>query len=199
MKREIKTALTKQKILESAFHVFANAGYKAASMQDIANDADISKGIIYHYFKDKNDLYLTCAGIVFNELADVLGKTGDGGIDAYFSARSAWFASNPDKAAMFCEVLLFYPQELQEKMQKCRQRYDEANRCVLKAVLAGKQLRNGYQEEDVQRIFEAFQNFLNAQYRRSLIAHDTRAIVQHDKDSRAVLQIFLYGIVDEKR
>lgn len=199
MEREKKAALTKQKILKSAFHEFAHVGYKAAAMQDIAAAAGISKGIIYHYFQDKNDLYLSCAGIVFNELADVLENTSDGGIDAYFDARADWFHKDPDKAAMFCEVLLFYPTCLQEQIQICRQRYDEANRVVLRALLAGKQIRSGYQEDDVERIFRQFQNFLNAQYRNSLIKHDEKAILQHDADCRKALQIFLYGIVNEKR
>ena len=199
MKREIKTALTKQNILESAFHIFAKDGYKTASMQDIANDAGTSKGIIYHYFKDKDDLYLTCASIVFDELAEELGRTADGSIDAYFAARSAWFGKNPDKAAMFCEALLFYPIQLQEQMEACRKKYDEVNAAVLRAVLAGQTVRSGYQEADVQRIFRAFQNFLNAEYRNSLIKHDEKAILQHDADCRKALQIFLYGIIEEKR
>ena len=199
MKREIKAALTKQKILESAFHIFAKDGYKTASMQDIGYDAGTSKGIIYHYFKDKDDLYLTCASIVFDALAEELGRTADGSIDAYFAARSAWFGKNPDKAAMFCEALLFYPMELEEQMEACRKKYDEVNAAVLRAVLADQTVRSGYQEADVQRIFRAFQNFLNAEYRNSLIKHDEKAILQHDADCRKALQIFLYGIIEEKR
>ena len=93
-------------------------------MQDIASDAGTSKGIIYHYFKDKNDLYLTCASIVFDELAEKknLAEQQVASIDAYFAARSAWFGKNPDKAAMFCEALLFYPIQLQEQMEACRKK-----------------------------------------------------------------------------
>lgn len=199
MKRKIKTALTKQKILESAFHIFAKDGYKTASMQDIASDAGNTKGIICHYFKDKDDLYLTCASIMFDELAEKLGRTADGSIDAYFAARSAWFGKNPDKAAMFCAALLFYPIQLQEQMEACRKKYDEVNAAVLRAMLADQTVRSGYQEADVQRIFRAFQNFLNAEYRNSLIKHDEKAILQHDADCRKALQIFLYGITEEKR
>ncbi|MGM9917764.1 MAG: hypothetical protein ACI316_00510, partial [Lactimicrobium massiliense] len=89
--------------------------------------------------------------------------------------------------------------QLQEQMEACRKKYDEVNAAVLRAVLAGQTVRSGYQEADVQRIFRAFQNFLNAEYRNSLIKHDEKAILQHDADCRKALQIFLYGIIEEKR
>ena len=199
MNREEKNQITRGKILSSAMTEFAAHGYEAASLNTVCAAGGISKGIIYHYFKDKDDLYLTCASIVFDELAEELGRTAGGSIDAYFAARSAWFGKNPDKAAMFCEALLFYPIQLQEQMEACRKKYDEVNVAVLRAVLADQTVRSGYQEADVQRIFRAFQNFLNAEYRNSLIKHDEKAILQHDADCRKALQIFLYGIIEEKR
>lgn len=47
---------TRQKIMESAFELFASQGYHQASMAGIAAAAGISKGLIYHYFESKTEL-----------------------------------------------------------------------------------------------------------------------------------------------
>lgn len=45
-------------ILNAAFKVFAGSDYKHASMQQIADEAGISKSLLFHYFKNKQELYL---------------------------------------------------------------------------------------------------------------------------------------------
>lgn len=45
-------------ILNAAFKVFARSDYKHASMQQIADEARISKSLLFHYFKNKQELYL---------------------------------------------------------------------------------------------------------------------------------------------
>lgn len=49
----------KQKtIRNSALKLFGEYGYKMASIKDIADEAGISKSMIFHYFGTKKDLYL---------------------------------------------------------------------------------------------------------------------------------------------
>ncbi|MDA3905705.1 MAG: TetR/AcrR family transcriptional regulator [Bacteroidales bacterium] len=43
-------------ILESALVIFAKKGYHGASISIIASEAGISKGLIYNYFKSKEDI-----------------------------------------------------------------------------------------------------------------------------------------------
>ena len=46
----------KDLILRTALKVFAQDGYHASSVNKIADKANISKGLIYNYFKSKEDL-----------------------------------------------------------------------------------------------------------------------------------------------
>ncbi|ARI75708.1 TetR/AcrR family transcriptional regulator [Halobacillus mangrovi] len=48
----------RDKILNAALREFAQRGYKQASTNQIVKEADISKGALFHYFKNKKDLYL---------------------------------------------------------------------------------------------------------------------------------------------
>ena len=47
---------SKQKILDAALEVFANQGYHSATVDSIAKTAGISKGLMYNYFKSKDDV-----------------------------------------------------------------------------------------------------------------------------------------------
>lgn len=44
---------TRQQIVDSAFELFANEGYSKTSIAAVAKKAEISKGLIYHYFESK--------------------------------------------------------------------------------------------------------------------------------------------------
>ncbi|MDX9872242.1 MAG: TetR/AcrR family transcriptional regulator [Clostridia bacterium] len=48
----------KRRIIRAAMEHFAKNGYKKATMDEIVAAADISKGLIFHYFGNKKKLYL---------------------------------------------------------------------------------------------------------------------------------------------
>ncbi len=54
-KKELE-AQRRGQILSVALRLFYDKGYKNTSMTDIAKEAKISKGLIYHYFKNKAEL-----------------------------------------------------------------------------------------------------------------------------------------------
>lgn len=47
---------TQKKILSSAEHLFREHGHKATSLDKIAHDAGQSKGAVFHYFKNKDEI-----------------------------------------------------------------------------------------------------------------------------------------------
>jgi AcrR family transcriptional regulator len=48
----------RQQIIDGALRVFASKGFEKATNKDIAEKSGIgSPGLIYHYFKDKSDLF----------------------------------------------------------------------------------------------------------------------------------------------
>jgi AcrR family transcriptional regulator len=49
---------TRTKIMEAASKLFSNRGYNKASVDDICEEAGISKGAFYHHFKSKQALIL---------------------------------------------------------------------------------------------------------------------------------------------
>lgn len=58
-KKEVNEALRSKKrksIVDAAFELFANHGYARTSISDIAKGAGVSKGLIYHYFRSKEEI-----------------------------------------------------------------------------------------------------------------------------------------------
>jgi len=54
---DLRRTLTKRKILEGARQVFLLNGYAGTSIDQIINQAGVSKGSIYHYFDSKDVLF----------------------------------------------------------------------------------------------------------------------------------------------
>jgi AcrR family transcriptional regulator len=47
----------REDILRASLYLFAEKGFHGTSMRDIARAADITEGLIYHYFVNKRDLF----------------------------------------------------------------------------------------------------------------------------------------------
>lgn len=50
---------TEEKILKAAEEIFHQKGFEGARMQEIADHANINKGLLHYYFKSKNKLFET--------------------------------------------------------------------------------------------------------------------------------------------
>ena len=48
----------RERIINAAINEFTKKGYRNASTNEIVKEAGISKGLIFHYFKNKKQLYL---------------------------------------------------------------------------------------------------------------------------------------------
>lgn len=56
------------KILEAAVRVFAEKGFKAAALEQVARHAGTAKGTLYLYFRDKQELYFKALLRVFDKV-----------------------------------------------------------------------------------------------------------------------------------
>ena len=57
--RSIAEADKRTRILDAAIRVFAEHGYHGARVSDIAEDAGVAHGLLYHYFASKDDVLRT--------------------------------------------------------------------------------------------------------------------------------------------
>ncbi len=73
--------LRKHQILEAALHVFAEDSYHGSSMAAVAKKAKISKGLIYNYFKSKEEILVSLVIDVFDEVMDQMDLNLDKPLD----------------------------------------------------------------------------------------------------------------------
>lgn len=71
--RKVDAAERRQAILDAALTVFAERGYEAARLDDMAARAGVAKGTLYLYFKDKEALF---EALVRGAVSPILGKVG---------------------------------------------------------------------------------------------------------------------------
>lgn len=60
----------RDKIINAAIEEFATYPYEKASTNNIVKNAGISKGLLFHYFGSKQELYDKLVGFVLNKLVD---------------------------------------------------------------------------------------------------------------------------------
>lgn len=197
MKREEKNQRTREKILESAGREFAERGFSGASMNEIVKRGGISKGIIYHYFSSKEQLYLACIRQCFQRLTGYLKEklqSGSGSrLTRYFDARMQYFLAHPVDAQLFRGAVLDPPAELAGQIREETRSFRAFNRSVLTEILNEDDLRPELDKDETMTVFEIFQNLLNSGWRGT--AGDPDAVEKHEAACRSALDIFLYGIL----
>lgn len=87
----------KQLIVTTAKHLFAEKGYDATGMEEIASVCGIQKSLIYYHFKSKGDLLNAIISEFLNEYNRILRDTKVQGIDK-ISVYTTFLKENRDCA-----------------------------------------------------------------------------------------------------
>lgn len=98
-------------ILRAAEHVFARAGFAGATMDEIAQHAQIPKSNLHYYFRTKKDLY---RAVLTNTLSLWLAETDSiredndpkRALSDYIRAKMKLSASHPDASRVFANEIL---------------------------------------------------------------------------------------------
>lgn len=198
MKREEKNQQTRRRIMDSALTEFSKQGYGASSVNAICAAEGVSKGIIYHYFSNKDELFLACVDECFCLLTEYLEKKMEvvkGNVEEqmeeYFTARTAFFMENPIYQRIFCEAVIAPPSHLRAVVGERKKAFDILNIQILERLLAPVVLRSQISKEEVIETFRQFQDFINARYQ-------VEEFEAHEENCRKALNILLYGVIERR-
>ncbi|GFP75423.1 TetR/AcrR family transcriptional regulator [Clostridium fungisolvens] len=73
-----------KRLLNSGYKLFSSYPYKKASMIAIANEADISKSLLFYYFKNKKEYYLFLFDTAVDFVDELKGKSINKEIKDFF-------------------------------------------------------------------------------------------------------------------
>jgi TetR/AcrR family transcriptional regulator len=114
-RKEREKQQRKNDILDAAEKVFFSKGVKEATMDDIAEAAELSKGTLYLYFKSKEDIHLginaRALGLLRKMFEEALGR-GANGLEKTREIGRAYFEFSQTYPDYFDAIVYFEGQDL---------------------------------------------------------------------------------------
>jgi AcrR family transcriptional regulator len=124
---------TRQQLLRAALKHFANSGYAATSVQDIVDDAGLSKPALYYHFKDKAGLFQALVHEAHDERHRLVRAAAEshGGIReqlvAMLNSLFDYFSQNRELMRISFATMFAAPGEMPEDAdctEKCQRNFD---------------------------------------------------------------------------
>lgn len=113
------------KIIESAIKEFAEYGYEEGSTNRIVKDCGISKGSLFKYFENKEELYLHLIDTISVQMAmetsldiETLPKDLFERVIEYSATEISWYVANPVKGKFLIGVAAESGSDIGKKIQE---------------------------------------------------------------------------------
>lgn len=200
MKQSDKSEATYNKIMKVAIQEFGTHGYDGASLNRVC-DTGISKGLVYHHFKNKDAVYLACVQQCFTAFTDFL-KNQAAGADwqRYMDARLRFFRENTAFGQIFFEAILKPPKHLTAEILAARADFDAFNQAFCEAVLDGAALRDGVTKNEALSYFALMQTMFNGYFSSQAVGKMPLDDVAagHENRLSKLLEFMLYGVVKKE-
>ena len=161
--------VTRAAVLKAALAVFSAKGYSAATLDDVASAAKVTRGAIYWHFKSKADLYNTLVEELSARGASVVQQAvAEGGTFIEILRRifvRLCAVIEDDKEARAVMELGLFKTGLAPELQSGRKKQLEAGTAQIEFIaeamrqgIAQGVLRNDLEPADMARAFIAFEN-----------------------------------------
>jgi AcrR family transcriptional regulator len=130
-------------ILAAAGRLFAEEGYHRTGMERIADEAEVSVGTVYFYFKNKEDLLVQLLDRTGYELRNLLGaafKNADGTLEGFKNAGKVFFEDfcpqHPEKIALIFRESAGQSEVVERHRKKIFAKLIDDLKAALKSVAA---------------------------------------------------------------
>lgn len=74
IRKEREKEARRAAILIAAARVFSNKGYRGSTLEEIAIESELSKGTIYNYYRDKEDLFVSLVRQGYGQFQETLDR-----------------------------------------------------------------------------------------------------------------------------
>lgn len=191
-------------ILQAALNEFGSLGYDAVTMDRICAEHKISKGMMYHYFSSKDDLFLFCVNQIVNELNAYVAQESKvlmeqpplEAVRSFFLLRETFFQSRSREKHIFENALLYPPRHLAEQITRIRGPLRETNNEFIRHFISHISLRSGIEKEQAHRyldsVYSVFWAILEHYHSRNTVT-DLHSMLT---ESAQILNMLLFGIAD---
>lgn len=201
MKKAEKTNLTIKRILDAGIQEFGKGSYDSVSINTILENHGISKGLFYHNFKSKDELYLAVVKLTFDEMIRINseetreeGNTEDATI-LVIRKRHKFFRDNPLMANIFFTALFKTPPHLANKLKEVKKEFDETSKKFIMSLPI---------KDDIDPLLAAncvlfFQEIFNLYYANESKQHNDfkRVVTEHESTLQSLIEILFHGLLKD--
>ena len=186
---------TRNLILRAALKRFANGGYAATSVQDIVDDAQVSKPALYYHFKDKAGLFQALVHQAHDERYRLIREAAasDGGIreqlENILTALFDYFGKNRELTRITFATMFAAPGEVPENLgyaDKCERNFEFFHSLIQRAQKNGELDRHF----DSQELAFGFYGLANFHLVTNIVSPDC---APDRSTARRVVELFLAG------
>lgn len=196
---------SKEEIYRAALSEFGTLGYEKVSMERICGQHGISKGLMYHYYSNKDELFLLCVERTFADLkahverdaGELVGQDILETIKNFFMIREYYFQQNPGQKMIFEEAMLHPPKHLVEQIQELRGPIRKVNREFVRQLVTKMPLRPEMDPQKAARYLESVEYYFQSimrNYRDDHAAEDMHAMFETAEE---ILDMVLFGILHQ--
>lgn len=204
MKQKERQERSRQAIIRAAMEEFGKDDYEAVTMEQICKVHGISKGMMYHYFTNKDELFLCCVSEIFQQLWEYIREKMDDlmkepvfeSVKGYFLLRESFFKAHTKEKHIFENAVFYPPKHLAEQIQTYREPIQKENEHFLRQVISRIKLHEdigqGKAIRYVNSIYHVFWNALE-QYCQHGKYNDLYSTLAETEE---LLEMFLFGVAE---
>ncbi len=189
MKQQERQKNSKEKILQASMEEFSQFGYEKVTMDSICAKHKISKGMMYHYYSGKDDLFLLCVQEMYTmmqayieeRISELKKKEALEALKGFWTLRESFFEQHPEQKNIFENALLRTPEHLSEKIAEIRRPIESLNRRFLHETLGKIELRENLKKENASIYLEAMESVfwkLVDQYLSKKLVSDVHSMME---------------------
>ncbi|HFU4459328.1 TPA: TetR/AcrR family transcriptional regulator [Streptococcus suis] len=200
MRKEEKTRLRSEMIIAAALREFATKGYKGFVINELCKVDGISKGVLYHNFSGKSDLYLACVQESFEKaLAVFMGEDGQvPSLSDYMERRHQFYQQYPEHSPIFFEAMIATPEELAAEIVPQKAVFLDLNEQVCQKLLSEFKLKDHIDEKRAMAYLRLIQDmFLSYYLTVSSDSSLTNLVAGYEHQLSQVLDMMIYGIIED--
>lgn len=188
---------TATKIVECSISLFNEYGYAGTSISDISKRTGMSRGILYHYFKDKDSLYLYCAKKCIDDFrlyikinSTDLNKGKEAAL-ALLNIQQKFLKRNPQYRVLCYNTLALRPPHLSYELSDIRKALKEDNAIAFEDAFKDVKFGKGVTLNDALNFLSLLQN--NAVCALDILSDIENANAQEEAIFRTAT-IFINGL-----
>ena len=133
----------RRQILEAAVRAFARKGYHACKVGEIATEAGVAYGLVYHYFGSKEELLQTIFRDTWTQMLARIREMEEEGESATVQVRKVTalllrtWRRDPDLVRVLVREVTRSPEQLQQQIEEIGHAYEALERIIRRGQETG--------------------------------------------------------------